>query len=141
MKYCLILTVKNQPAMQETWTRSLVRFPWRRRAWQPTPVFWPGEFHGQRSLVGYSPWGHKDLDTAEQLNKKKFLRPLITNKTEHFFIFTGNLYFSFYKLPTHAFILISIRTNILSLLVYKCALYIETITSSSIYFLLGPLVF
>ena len=32
----------------------LGRFPWK-RAWQPTPVFWPGEFHGQRSLVGYSP--------------------------------------------------------------------------------------
>ena len=29
----------------------------RRRAWQPTPVFLPGEYHGQRSLVGYSPWG------------------------------------------------------------------------------------
>ena len=34
---------------------------------QPTPVFLPGEFHGQRSLEGYSPWGHKDLDTTEQL--------------------------------------------------------------------------
>ena len=33
--------------------------------WQPTPVFLPGEFHGQRSLVGYSPWGHKESDTAE----------------------------------------------------------------------------
>ena len=33
------------------------RFPWR-RAWQPTPVFVPGESHGQRSLAGYSPWGH-----------------------------------------------------------------------------------
>ena len=31
------------------------RFPWR-RAWQPTPVFFPGKSHGQRSLVGYSPW-------------------------------------------------------------------------------------
>jgi len=30
-----------------------------RREWLPTPVFLPGEFHGQRSLVGYSPWGHK----------------------------------------------------------------------------------
>ena len=40
------------------------RFPWR-RAWQPTPVFLPGEAHGQRSLVGYSPWGHKELDTIE----------------------------------------------------------------------------
>ena len=40
------------------------RFPWR-RAWQPTPVFLPGEAHGQRSLVGYGPWGHKELDTIE----------------------------------------------------------------------------
>ena len=31
---------------------------------QPTPVFLPGEFHGQRSLLGYSPWGHKESDTA-----------------------------------------------------------------------------
>ena len=37
---------------------------WRRK-WQPTPVFLPGEFHGQRSLAGYGPWGHKD--TTEQL--------------------------------------------------------------------------
>ena len=37
---------------------------WRRK-WQPTPVFLPGEFHGQRSLVGYSPWGHKESDTTE----------------------------------------------------------------------------
>ena len=36
-----------------------------RRAWQPTPVFLPGESHGQRSLAGYSPLGHKESDTAE----------------------------------------------------------------------------
>ena len=35
------------------------------RKWQPTPVVLPGESHGQRSLVGYSPWGHKELDTTE----------------------------------------------------------------------------
>ena len=40
------------------------RFPWRRE-WQPTPVFLPGEFHGQRSLAGYSPWGHRKADTTE----------------------------------------------------------------------------
>ena len=34
------------------------KVPWRRK-WHPTPVFLPGEFHGQRSLVGYSPWGPK----------------------------------------------------------------------------------
>ena len=37
--------------------------------WQPTPVFFPGESHGQRSLVGYSPWGCKELDTTERLNR------------------------------------------------------------------------
>ena len=36
-----------------------------RRAWQPTPVFLPGEPHGQRSLAGYSPWDCKELDTTE----------------------------------------------------------------------------
>ena len=36
---------------------------WRRK-WQPTPVFLPGESHGQRSLAGHSPWGHRELDTA-----------------------------------------------------------------------------
>ena len=42
----------------------LGRFPWR-RARQPTPVFLPGESHGQRSLTGYSSWGRKESDTAE----------------------------------------------------------------------------
>ena len=41
--------------------------PWR-RAWQPTLVFLPGESHGQRSLVGYSPWGHRESDMTEQLS-------------------------------------------------------------------------
>ena len=47
--------------------------PWLRkipqkRAWPPTPVFLPGEFHGQRSLGGYSPWGHKESGTTERLS-------------------------------------------------------------------------
>ena len=40
---------------------------WIRRKWQPTPIPLPGKFHGWRSLVGYSPWGHKESDTTEQL--------------------------------------------------------------------------
>ena len=40
------------------------KFLWRREG-QSTLVFLPGEFHGQRSLAGYSPWGHKELDTTE----------------------------------------------------------------------------
>ena len=41
------------------------KFPWRRK-WHPTPVFLPGESHGQRSLVGYSPRGRKELGTTER---------------------------------------------------------------------------
>ena len=47
------------------------RSPWR-KAWQPTPVFLPGESHGQRSLVGYSPWGCKESDTTEWLSLSLF---------------------------------------------------------------------
>ena len=43
------------------WVRML---PWRRK-WQPTPVFLPGKFHGQRSLGGYSPWGRKESDATD----------------------------------------------------------------------------
>ena len=39
-----------------------------RREWQPTPIFLPEDFHGHRSLAGCSPWGHKELDTIEQLH-------------------------------------------------------------------------
>ena len=47
--------------MQETCVLPLgCEVPWRRK-WQPTPVFLPGEFHGQRSLVAYSPWGRKTI--------------------------------------------------------------------------------
>ena len=51
--------IKNLPAMQEIWFNPWVgKIPWRRK-WLPTPVFMPGEFHGQRSLVGYSPWDRR----------------------------------------------------------------------------------
>ena len=102
--------VKNLPAVQETWVRSLGwedspggwhgnplqyflggfpggsdgkasacnagdpgsipglgRFPWRRK-WQPTPVLLPRKFHGWKSLVGYSPWGHEESDMTERLH-------------------------------------------------------------------------
>ena len=58
---------QNLPAMQETWVESLSeKDPWRRE-WQPTPVFWPREFHREGSLKGYSPWGYKELDTTDLL--------------------------------------------------------------------------
>ena len=72
--------VKNPPAIagvsEDT---SLIpgsrRFPWRRK-WQPTPVFLPGESHGQRSLVGCSPRGHKELDMTERLSMTVMTREL-----------------------------------------------------------------
>ena len=45
----------------DPWVRKI---PWYRK-WQPTIVFSPGKFHGQRRLAGYGPWDHKVLDTAE----------------------------------------------------------------------------
>ena len=55
--------VNNLLAMQEDpgFDPQIGKIPWRRE-WQPTPVFLPREFRGQRSLVGYSPWGHKESD-------------------------------------------------------------------------------
>ena len=44
------------------------KIPWSRE-WQHTPVFLPGKFHGQRSLVGHSSWGHKESDTTERLTR------------------------------------------------------------------------
>ena len=64
----MALVVKNPPAMkepQETWVQSLGQEdPWRRK-WQPAPIFLPGKSHFQRSLVGYSSWGCKELDMTE----------------------------------------------------------------------------
>ena len=57
--------VKNLPAMQETWIRSLGWEDPLEKVMATTPVFLPGEFHGQRSLAGYSPCGHKESNTAE----------------------------------------------------------------------------
>ena len=45
------------------------KISWSRR-WQPIPVFLPGKFHGQRSLVGYSPWGCKESDVTEHSTQK-----------------------------------------------------------------------
>ena len=63
------LVVKNLPANAgdtrrcrfDPWVRKI---PWR-RAWHPTPVFLPGESHGQGSLACYSPWSHKELNVTE----------------------------------------------------------------------------
>ena len=64
----MVQTVKNLPAMQETWVPSLGWDDPFEKEKLPTPVFLPGEFHGQMSLAGLSPYGRKELDTMEQLS-------------------------------------------------------------------------
>ena len=50
---------------------------WRRK-WQTTPGCLPGESQGHRSLVGYSPWGHKESDTTEQLTLSRgYIKPVV----------------------------------------------------------------
>ena len=57
-KACLSMQERLKRHWFDPWVKKI---PWR-RAWQPTPVFLSGESHGQSSLVGYSPWGHKGSD-------------------------------------------------------------------------------
>ena len=58
--------VKNLPAMQEMWVLSLGQEDPLEKGMASTPVFLPGEFHGQKSLVGYITWGCKESDMTEQ---------------------------------------------------------------------------
>ena len=51
----------------------------QRRKWQPTPVLLPGKSHGQRSLVGYSPWDCKESDTTEQLQFTNFTHFILSH--------------------------------------------------------------
>ena len=60
--------VKNLPAMRETWVQSPGQEDALEKGMATPPVFLPGEFHGQRSLTGYSPWGHKESDMTERLS-------------------------------------------------------------------------
>ena len=59
--------VKNLPAMPDTWAQSLGREDPLEKEMATHPVFLPGELHGQRSLVGYSPRGHKESHMTERL--------------------------------------------------------------------------
>ena len=57
--------VKCLPAMRETWVQPLGQEDLLEKALAPTPVLLPGKSHGRRSLVGYSPQGHKESDMTE----------------------------------------------------------------------------
>ena len=51
------------------------------RQWQPTPVLLPGKSHGQRSLVGCSPWGLEELDMTERLHSHALEKEMATNSS------------------------------------------------------------
>ena len=89
----MVQTIKNLPGIQETWVWSLGQ----EDPLVPTPVFLPGEFHGQRSLEDYSTWSRKELDTTEQLISAniftsvtqlkwipKFILNISLNRSAHF---------------------------------------------------------
>ena len=67
----------KEPACQRKGCKRSRLDPWvqkipYRRKWQPIPLSLPGESHGQRSLVGYSPWGHKELNMTEVISIQVF---------------------------------------------------------------------
>ena len=67
------VTITNLPAIQEIQVYSMDWEKFGRREGQSTPVFLLGEVHGQRSLVGYCPWGHKESDRTERFSLCFFL--------------------------------------------------------------------
>ena len=82
--------MKYLPAIQETWIWSLGWEDSLEKGMTTTPVCLPGEFHGQRSLVGYSPWGHKEWDTTERLTLSKVSDKIINFKIILFSFLNGN---------------------------------------------------
>ena len=62
-------TLTNAGDIRDTFDPWVQKIPWRRKG-QPTPVFLPGKSHGQQSLVAYSPWGCKELDTTAYTHRK-----------------------------------------------------------------------
>ena len=68
--------VKNLPTLQEMHAGSISGSgrPPQNRKQQPTPIFLPGKLHGERSLAGYHPWGHKESDMTERLSKRAPLK-------------------------------------------------------------------
>ena len=88
----------------DPWVR---RIPWRKK-WQPTPVFWPGEFHGL-----YDPWSHKELDTAEPLSHihtQGFPFTKVDFDQMLLFYITGKHFFNILKTSTYSVFFSYLRT-------------------------------
>ena len=83
----------------DLWVRKI---PWRRK-WQPTPVFLPGKFHGQRSLAGYSPGSHKESDMTERLRTCICVCIYVHTHT-HIYIYIYLLTYVFLKISSFCFL-------------------------------------
>ena len=91
--------VKSLPACRryrscgfDSWVKKI---PWRRK-WQLTPVLFPGKSHGQRNVVGYSPWGLKESDTIEQLHFTSLHSYFKILKAQFFFLSYGFSHSTFF---------------------------------------------
>ena len=123
----------------DPWIR---RIPWRRK-WRPTPVFLPGKFHGQRSLVGYSPWGHKrvrdDLATKQQYCLHLFTKKFLLAFLMRFSQIEINTSREKIKLPMNIweefFLLVDFFSNLIPE-VYKQCVIITPLQRQSIFFAL-----
>ena len=61
---CLVVKTPHLQCKKHRFNPWVKKIPWRRK-WQPTPVFLPGKSHRQRTLAGYSPWGHKESNMTK----------------------------------------------------------------------------
>ena len=106
------------PSMSQTWLKRLSsssnKDTWKRR-WQPTPVFLPGKFHGQRTMAGYSQWGHQESVTTEHIsNRYKFTLNSVYWTASHWHIRWFYLIFSVsmcHNLPTYWYFFLPIITT------------------------------
>ena len=108
-----------------------------RRAWQPSPVFFPGESHGQRSLVGYSPWGHKESDMTKGTLASVYIHTVICccwslnfKCNSHFLLctllFSQFLVFISYLCVDGFLLLLYVCPPIYDFLISNCGLFYST---------------
>ena len=111
-------TIKNLPAVKEIWVWYVDSGD--SLEWLPTPVFLPGEFHGQRSLAGYSPWDCKRVkhDWAtnsyvrnEKKQKTKTLKPLCNTRLSRLIINNFNVFIQIQVLRTEIELLSSMNPS------------------------------
>ena len=93
-------------------------------AWQPTPVFLPGESQGQRSRVEHSPWGYKELDMAEHLSMHAHIPE---QRTVEFYLFVSFIWVENILLLLFRLVFFSLK------MLYLWFIYLKFIASSCLF--------